>query len=880
MDLERAIKYALVGDAILFLGSGASVGAVNQNNESFPIGKELSERLYPGCVNLDQAAEFFCEDKEAENKDGKQELITFLKKQFRASKITDHQKLLPSVPWKRIYTTNYDNVVEKAYTESGQYIRNLTIDDKANKYLSSDETIYLHINGSVEKLNKDTLNNQFKLTDSSYNTSAFNSNEWGKLFASDLSTYSVVIFIGFTMNYDLDIKRIISTINKDKCIFITSENEDHNTVRMLQKYGNVERIGFNGFFDKISNVKLDFDYEDSCGLISLSNFERISSSPALNEPNDSDVLKYYKVGKKTNELYFKDGDGYKAIVKRNDVDKIINEIESGIEAIFIHSDIGNGKTEMIDQICYNLSSQYIIYKLKNNNEKIAKEIERICETSDKKIVIIENFFNYYDVFEQFKLFNSNKNITFILTARTSIYKSRYEQFSFNKVAVYDLNRLNSNEINKLVKIFNEYGYYPKESVGDNYNTYIKKRYDSKVQSVILGIFENEIIINSLQSILKDIMSLEKNSQNVLLFMIISKVMNLELNFSEMLDLLTIKSVDYSFEKNNSINELVNFNGIDTSIKSVTVCTWILKNLKNSLKIIDILVECATQADIGYKVNKKYEEFLRNIISYRHLKFILNLLNSDSTDKLKLINLFYQRIKNLSYYKDKYFFWLQYGISALELNDLEGAEHHFNAALTKIKSDNIPFEINNQYARLKMEIMLTPTYKYNSSTYAEFVEINRLLTPTAAKEDDEYYCYKMSSSYYPKVFAKFYSHMIETEQNGLKEIANSNYNLCIKYMVKNRNESFVKKVSEFASIFEGLSKYEEDRINFYVKLITRNFAVGEIKINDNLEHARIHISQLSKDYVSKIEDCLSVGETVKVKILKYNDRKNIWELTRK
>lgn len=100
------------------------------------------------------------------------------------------------------------------------------------------------------------------------------------------------------------------------------------------------------------------------------------------------------------------------------------------------------------------------------------------------------------------------------------------------------------------------------------------------------------------------------------------------------------------------------------------------------------------------------------------------------------------------------------------------------------------------------------------------------------------------------------------------------------MVKNRNESFVKKVSEFASIFEGLSKYEEDRINFYVKLITRNFAVGEIKINDNLEHAQIHISQLSKDYVSKIEDCLSVGETVKVKILKYNDRKNIWELTRK
>ena len=205
MDLQRAIEYALMGEAILFLGSGASVGAINQNDEEFPIGKTLAERLYPGCTNLDQASEFFCEDKEQENIDGKQELINFLKKQFRAKKISEHQKLIASVPWKRIYTTNYDNVVEKAYLDSGKYIRSLSVDDAASKYLGSDELVYLHINGSVDKLNKETLNNQFKLTNSSYNTSAFNSNEWGKVFKSDLDAYQVTIFIGFTMNYDLDI---------------------------------------------------------------------------------------------------------------------------------------------------------------------------------------------------------------------------------------------------------------------------------------------------------------------------------------------------------------------------------------------------------------------------------------------------------------------------------------------------------------------------------------------------------------------------------------------------------------------------------------------------------------------------------------------------
>ena len=59
MKLEEAIKNALNGNAILFLGSGASVGAINQNGENFPVGQELARRLYPDCTDLDQAADFF-----------------------------------------------------------------------------------------------------------------------------------------------------------------------------------------------------------------------------------------------------------------------------------------------------------------------------------------------------------------------------------------------------------------------------------------------------------------------------------------------------------------------------------------------------------------------------------------------------------------------------------------------------------------------------------------------------------------------------------------------------------------------------------------------------------------------------------------------------
>lgn len=878
MNLEVAIKYALSGEAILFLGSGASVGAINQNDECFPIGSLLAERLYPGSYNLDQSADLFCEDKEKDKKDGKQELIYFLKNQFIAKRITEHQKMIPLVPWKRIYTTNYDNIVEKSYYESGKYIRSLSTDSNASRFLGGNDTIYLHINGSIETLSKETLNNQFKLTDTSYNTSAFNANEWGKLFSQDLNTYPVTIFIGFTMNYDLDIKRIVSTVNKDKCIFVVREDEPDVTVRMLQKYGCVEKIGFDGFFDKVSEIQKDFVRDDFNNSISLSNFEKYSCSPSLHEPADSDVLQFYKFGKKSVDLYHGKGEGYKAIVKREIIKNIIEAIDAGIESVFIHSDIGNGKTEIVDQLCYELASKYTIYKLINNNEKLSKEIENICQTTDKKIVVIENFFNYYDVYEEFKLFNSYQNITFVFTARTSIYKARYEPFSIGKVATFDVNRLSGIDIEKLVDIFIEYGYYPKGRVDNDYKEYIAKKYNSKLQSIILGIFENETITNSLKGILREIKSMESTSQDLLLFMIISKVMNLELNFCDIQDLLSIKSLDYSFEKNLSVNELIKFDGEKTSIKSVIVCTWLLKNYDNSSKVIDLLVSTAKQADIGSRINKKYEMYLGNIVSYRHLKFILSLLGNTTSEKLKLINEFYQQVKNIGYYKNKYFFWLQYGISAMELNDLAGAEHHFNAALRKIGDDDIPFEINNQYARLKMELMLHPEYSYNTSTFSNFCEINKMLTPTSAQEDDEYYCYKMSSSYYGKIFEKFYFEMTEEEQMGMEEIARKNHCLCMKYMLKNGNNSLIKNISEFAGVFEKLSNFGENNSVFLIEHITKSFAFGKIKIKGELVPASLHISRITGEHVANIYDYFSVGQQINVKVLSFSEKHGKWQVS--
>ena len=214
MLLEDAIKNALDGNAILFLGSGASYGAKNSNNEILVTGEELAKRIYPDCTDLQQAVELYIDEKNASGSDGELDLIDFLKNQFWVKEITESQKGISGIPWKRIYTTNYDNVVERAYFSAGKNIRSLTILDNPKTVLSMNENICFHINGSIQNLTKAELNTSFKLSDYSYNTNLFVNDQWGNLFKLDLKTYSTIIFIGFSMKYDLDIKRIVNKINK------------------------------------------------------------------------------------------------------------------------------------------------------------------------------------------------------------------------------------------------------------------------------------------------------------------------------------------------------------------------------------------------------------------------------------------------------------------------------------------------------------------------------------------------------------------------------------------------------------------------------------------------------------------------------------------
>ena len=191
MKPTQAIKNAIDGNAILFIGSGFSVGAQNVLSLDFLSGTALSNNLCEELnikeeMQLDIASDIYLEEK------GEHNLITKLNNIYYAKKVTESQKTICSLPWKRIYTTNYDNVIELSSSLVSKRVSPVTINEDPSQHIGL-KNICVHINGFIDQLTPSTLKNSFKLTTSSYMTDEFTNSKWGAVFRQDLNLAKAVI---------------------------------------------------------------------------------------------------------------------------------------------------------------------------------------------------------------------------------------------------------------------------------------------------------------------------------------------------------------------------------------------------------------------------------------------------------------------------------------------------------------------------------------------------------------------------------------------------------------------------------------------------------------------------------------------------------------
>ncbi len=272
--IERVISIINTGRAILFTGAGFSAGCKNVLRTTPPRAKELAKLIsqkggFEEDDDLTYVSDYFLTYK---NKYDLLHLL-MLKENFTIVENGEEHSKISFLDWKRIYTTNYDDSIEKSAKDYKKIIYSLTIDDAPKEFYKK-RNCCIHINGTISSVSEEDLDSKIKLTRTSYvSPDSFVNSSWYYYFKKDLEQCSAVVFIGYSL-YDIDIEKILfsSPVLKKKTYFIIETNPPKKLSYLLSKYGQVLPIGVDGFADKIGNVSITSKEETEFWLDSFEKY--------------------------------------------------------------------------------------------------------------------------------------------------------------------------------------------------------------------------------------------------------------------------------------------------------------------------------------------------------------------------------------------------------------------------------------------------------------------------------------------------------------------------------------------------------------------------------------------------------------------------------
>ncbi len=669
MDLHTAIKHAIDGKAVLFLGSGASIGAKPIVGEKFLTGRELAvllsepAGLKPPSEDLNFAAQRY------RKVAGDTKLVELLQGLFSASTVSESHHRLSEIKWHGIYTTNYDNVVEKAFAERKKKLVPLTPDQDTRDHTRHKNSI-LHINGYIDSLTPSALGTSFKLTNTSYMTEAFAKSNWSFVFRRNLEAARAIIFLGYSM-YDIDIQRIMfgGDALKDKTIFIERVGKSKEEIEssLQVDFGEVFPIGLDGFWNEYDIISNSYIPED----VSTSYFAFEELEPKANpDPlRDDDVFALLLAGNARADIVWSTITGGLTApyyIVREQILKSMAAIDQGARNIVVTSDLANGKTLFCIGLSCKLASQgYRVFWLNDDVDDTAEELDRLCELPGKVALITENYNRRLDEVRQVQARRGNE-LLLIVSGKTSLHEvystDLTEILELSKTIEFDINILTQSDLSSLENLLDTYKLWGDR---DALSQRKKRRFlieecGQQLSGILLEIIKSPEIQRRFHGLFE---SFRQNSEvtDVVVAASVLKLIGFnnpkESMISEVLDSNYLYSLD--FKRNPATRELLAFSSGGIVTRSSILAKFGLNSFFDARHLVDRLIKIAINAHDRGEFSDLYFGIYRDLVTFSILQSML----PERGRRDSLIR-FYEGVKNLRAAKNHPHFWLQYALARL------------------------------------------------------------------------------------------------------------------------------------------------------------------------------------------------------------------------
>lgn len=701
MEVKEAIRHVLDGDGILFLGSGFSLGATNIRNKEFLAGSGIAKHFIelsslPEGTTLEDATEEF------EEKFGSDALIKEVQEMFTAMAVCNYHENIAKLPWKRVYTTNYDNVFEFSARQKSKRVTPVTTSADIYK-IPKDHTLCIHLNGYVDSLDRQKIGSELKLTEASYVTSSIEDTPWAMLLRQDIKLASAVFFVGYSL-YDLDIKRILIDVSeaKDKSFFYLGRNPEQTTIRKATRYGNVLNETTEDLALLTEEVATTTTPKDRSKI----RFHSIREYTAI-EPSkitDKDFIDLLLWGRRSENLVAESMRTNKPYyLERPGIDEAVHFIEKGGRIPIICSDLGNGKSLFIEGLRIRMMEKgYRVFDVFDKNEGVEKELEAIARFGGKVCVTIEEYQNWLDEIRMFCA-NAGDQAVLILTARNAIHDVVVDdlaQLLGDKLyCEINIDVLSPTEIDWVVNTLEQYGLWGKYAgLGKQAKVnFITDKCKGQLHAVLLHLLSSPDIASRLSAVTKRIRNKGDNYE-VLLSIFILTILNHPPVNDFLNDIWGPERINTPhFRKDSVIKELVSFNYYAVLVRSPIVAEYILHSLTDASSLVSVLTRMANRIENGSKFSPRYDALFKSLMKFSSLQMIL-----PEQGRRDSVISYYEALKNLGRCRWNPLFWLQYAIASLVVGDLPRAKIYFETAYSLAEERQWDtFQIDNHFARFLM-----------------------------------------------------------------------------------------------------------------------------------------------------------------------------------
>lgn len=711
--LDRLTEVVTAGGAVCLLGAGYSLAGTDQSKRGVPSTSDLISEIKEAVgiapaeyASLSDVAGY-CEDSAARE----QMLRRLLISRLTLCNPDEDQISVASHPWRSIFTTNFDDLVERSRPDGSLQV--ITPDADPGVHTPGKTPLY-YMHGRALDLIESDVNPHFVLSERNYLQLHEDNRALYARLKNELFCANLIVVVGYSMR-DLEVARILMEGGhafKRKTVIVCDPAETQMALARLNKFGEVLPIGIAGLAERLR----DAPQQKKSGEVPPFQFiNALRSAPPAPTIEGDDFINLILTGSFSREKYqaqlqqSTSSSELYCVRRRDALDVVTKRAAGGLNRFIVSSDLGNGKSLFLDQLAEELlTSGHTVIRIASNLEEVFSEVEAALASRQPLAFLIDDTIRYRRV-AQFVGTRLTSLSIMVCSVRGDPGEVALQELinSLGGAARHiDLNRLSMAELQDWDLALERWGLWEQRiSLSrDQRIAFLSQQCAAENRSIVLSLFRSSQIAGRIDQIVSFFLR-SGRYERAFAALLTSSLCQQHVAWESLVSWLDIDEAKLRRDISRSEISSLFVNGREwNAFTSAQLAEYILRTKYvefDSDTLVDVfstIVLCTAESASDSYLGSMFRENLKELMKFR----FLTRLFGEGEAAVKLIGTVYSRLSKAKLIRSNPQFWLQYAMSRMEAGDLLNAETYLNTALglaIERGANYSPFQILDQRARL-------------------------------------------------------------------------------------------------------------------------------------------------------------------------------------